>query len=103
MTSLLRQRCGTSRTYIVPLQKDLDLTPTAPPGSSVSIYLGLCVGGYGLVEMGVPLVTIVKGSFIIAVCIYYIQLMESCLICGLKVESSYNYLPEHIEVCISIQ
>ena len=89
MTSplMLRQRCGTSLTYIVPLQKDLDLTPTAPPGYSVSIYLGLCVGGYGLVEMGVPLVTIVKGSFIIGVCIY-IQLMESCLICGLKVELS---------------
>ena len=30
------------------------------------------MGGYGLVEMGVPLVTIVKGGFIIAVCIYVI-------------------------------
>lgn len=33
---LLRQRIGNSRAYIVPLQKDLDLTLTETPGSCVS-------------------------------------------------------------------
>ena len=55
-------------------------------------------GGYQLCKC-IPNSTIVKGGFIIAVCIY-IQLMDSCIICGLKVELSY--LPEHIELCKSI-
>lgn len=40
MTSplLLRQRVGTARTYIVPLQKDLDLTPLDTPGTFVSFW-----------------------------------------------------------------
>ena len=33
---MLRQRSGVSRTYIVPIQKDLDLTPTDCADSSVS-------------------------------------------------------------------
>lgn len=35
---LLRQRVGTARTYIVPLQKDLDLTPLDAPGTFVSFF-----------------------------------------------------------------
>ena len=34
---VLRQRIGNSRAYIVPLQKDLDLTPNETDGPSVSI------------------------------------------------------------------
>ena len=44
---MLKQRAGNARTYIVPLQKDLDLTPTDAPAPSVSlktcIYYVYCV------------------------------------------------------------
>ena len=38
---LLKQRIGSSKSYIVPLQRDLDLTPVEDSGPCVSIYIML--------------------------------------------------------------
>ena len=40
---LLKQRIGSSKSYIVPLQRDLDLTPVEDSGPCVSIYIMLDV------------------------------------------------------------
>lgn len=65
---MLRQSCGTSRTYIVPLQKDLDFTPTDSLGSSVSVCLGLCMGGYG---------PGLNGRVLKATCLYHFRVFVS--------------------------
>lgn len=41
--ALLKQRVGTSRTYIRPLQRDLDLDPIEDKSDVVSVYQVMCI------------------------------------------------------------
>ena len=77
--SLLKQRVGKSRTYIRPIQQDLDLTPLDEPPIGVS-----------------QIVYYIKG-FRYRPFYVFLQPFEKCLSCG--GEYSLDDLSQHVEEC----